>query len=434
MPILRNYQIDIINKGIDILEKYKILYLAMQTRTGKTLTALHVANEYNAENVLFVTKLKAIESIQSDYDSDQFCYNIKILNFESVHKLKNEYDFIIIDEAHSLGQYPIPSERVKKLKGFCLNKPIIFLSATPAPESWSQLYHQFFMSSFSPFINNANFYKWSKDFVTMKIKYVYNREVNDYSDANQKIIWSKIGHLFITKTQESAGFKIEVTEKILKVEMPSALKNIIKKIIDENVFVDEDYSILADTAVKVLQKVHQLSSGTVIDDFGYKIVSTFKADYLKKWGEGKKLAIFYKFKSEFEMLKVVFDNWTDNAFEFQSTNKIFLGQFQSAREGIRLDKAEAIVFLNIDFSYLSYEQAKNRIASFERKESAILYWLFSDCGIEKKIHNAVMNKQDYTLNIYKDERIKIRAELEQKSNNERMVTSENNPVQLKWIS
>lgn len=257
--ILRDYQKEIVSKGVNILEANKLLYLAMQTRTGKTLTALNIAHEYNASKVLFVTKLKAIDSILNDYETMQFCFDIHVINYESVHKVENDFDFIILDEAHSLGQYPIPSNRVKSLKKYCINKPIIFLSATPAPESWSQLFHQFIMSSYSPFKDYINFYKWSKDYVNIKKRYVYNREHNDYSEANQKLIWSKISHLFITKTQESAGFKVEVKENILTVEMPNPLKNIIKKIIDENVYVDEKYSILADTAVKVMQKVHQLS-------------------------------------------------------------------------------------------------------------------------------------------------------------------------------
>lgn len=90
------------------------------------------------------------------------------------------------------------------------------------------------------------------------------------------------------------------------------------------------------------------------------------------------------------------------AFEFGWPGvKLFLGQFVSAREGIRLDSADAIIFFNIDFSFLSYEQSRNRIVSFEREKEAVLYWLFSDCGIERKIYKAVCKKEDYTLNWFK---------------------------------
>ena len=64
----RDYQIDIINKGLDILNKYKLLYLSMEVRTGKTLTSLGICKELNINNVLFITKKKAISSIESDYN------------------------------------------------------------------------------------------------------------------------------------------------------------------------------------------------------------------------------------------------------------------------------------------------------------------------------------------------------------------------------
>jgi hypothetical protein len=89
--------------------------------------------------------------------------------------------------------------------------------------------------------------------------------------------------------------------------------------------------------------------------------------------------------------------WTDQQRQFQSGGKsVYLGQFVSSREGVKLDTADLIIFYNIDFSYLSYAQAKERIISKDRTEQAVLLWLFSKGGIEEKIYNAVKNKSDYT--------------------------------------
>jgi len=405
---LREYQEKISNDAILKLRQHGIVYLAMQTRTGKTLTALTVAEKSNVNNVLFVTKKKAIDSIIGDYNNGNFSFGLTVINFESVHKIEGNFDLIIVDEAHSIGQFPKPNNRCKKLKLLCKGKQIVYLSATPSPESYSQLYHQFWISDFSPLKAYVNFYKFAYAFVNIKKKYMYNREINDYSDCNKLKLWSAIKHIFITYTQEQAGFEVSVTEKILTVQMPNNLHYIIEKINKENICTEEGFEIVADTAVKVMQKTHQLSSGTVIDENGYQIVSTFKADFVKEYFKGKRLAIFYKFKSEFEMLKEAFPNYTDIAKDFQDKkNDTFLGQFVSAREGIRLDSADAIIFFNIDFSYLSYEQARNRIASFERKDKAILYWIFSDKGIESKIYKRVKNKEDYTLAHYRYDRKQI---------------------------
>ena len=64
----RDYQKDIISRGTDVLQKNGFLYLAMEVRTGKTLTSLGIAEQMGVEHVLFLTKKKAISSIVSDYD------------------------------------------------------------------------------------------------------------------------------------------------------------------------------------------------------------------------------------------------------------------------------------------------------------------------------------------------------------------------------
>ena len=62
----RKYQIEIINKAFDVLVKYGFVYLSMQVRTGKTLTAMGIAQKLGVDNMLFVTKKKAISSIEDD--------------------------------------------------------------------------------------------------------------------------------------------------------------------------------------------------------------------------------------------------------------------------------------------------------------------------------------------------------------------------------
>ncbi len=63
----RDYQKDLISKGIDIIGEHGFVYLAMEVRTGKTLTSLGIAEGMQVESVLFITKKKAISSIEDDY-------------------------------------------------------------------------------------------------------------------------------------------------------------------------------------------------------------------------------------------------------------------------------------------------------------------------------------------------------------------------------
>ena len=117
----------------------------MEVRTGKTLTALGICQNLNCNNVLFVTKKKAISSIVSDYKMLDPNYYLEVINYESLHKItRKPWDIIIVDEAHSLGAFPKPSKRAKNLKILTTlyKSKVILLSGTPTPESYSQMYHQ----------------------------------------------------------------------------------------------------------------------------------------------------------------------------------------------------------------------------------------------------------------------------------------------------
>ena len=52
----RDYQINIIQKGTRVIKEHGFVYLAMEVRTGKTLTSFGIAQNLSAISVLFVTK------------------------------------------------------------------------------------------------------------------------------------------------------------------------------------------------------------------------------------------------------------------------------------------------------------------------------------------------------------------------------------------
>ena len=60
----------------------------------------------------------------------------------------------------------------------------------------------------------------------------------------------------------------------------------------------------------------------------------------------------------------------------------------------------ALMF-NIDFSAVSYWQARARIQVKDRIKPAIVYWIFAKGGIEAEIYECVQKKQDYTLNHFR---------------------------------
>ena len=140
---LKKHQIKFSKKILEVLNTYKIAYLAGEVRSGKTLTALEAARLYGASKVIVITKKKAIPSILSDYENFKFPYQIVVINYESLHKLDNyDCDLVIYDESHSLSGFPKPSVRTKLCKKLFFNTPCILMTGTSAVESYSQYYHQ----------------------------------------------------------------------------------------------------------------------------------------------------------------------------------------------------------------------------------------------------------------------------------------------------
>ena len=400
----RYYQDKLSSDAADILHRKKCVLLAMMVRTGKTITALETCKKFNVKKVLFITKIKAFSSIQNDYDNFGYDFKLTIINRESLHKIEsNDFDVVIIDEVHGYTSYPKPSKYHKDVKQRFGNIPMIFLSGTPTPESYSQYYHLFTLSNHSPFKEYNNFYKWANEYVDIKLKYLGYAQVKDYSNARKKDFWHLIRHSILTYTQEQAGFTTSINEMVLECEMKPITHAIIKKLHKYLVVISKDgKEIIADTGVKLQQKTHQLYSGTIkFEDGSYRVIDTSKAEFIKEKFKGYKIGIFYKFVAELEMLKLIFGNQlTTDLNEFNSTDKDIALQIVSGREGISLANADHLVFLNIDFSAVSYFQARDRLTTMERKENTI-FWIFSKGGIEEKIYRSVQNKKDYTNDTFK---------------------------------
>ncbi len=401
---LRDYQTRIANQAVSILNRLHIVYISMEVRTGKTLTALETAKLYGAKRVLFLTKKKAISSIQSDYHNFSYEFELTVINDESMHKLEDtNYDLVIHDEHHRFGAFPKPGLATRTYKQMFGSKPMIFLSGTMTPESYTQIYHQFWVSYHSPFKHYVNFYRWADDYVNKFQKKINGFLTNDYSKGNELKIMAAIAPYVITFTQQQAGFSTEIEEEILHIAMSDKTKMIVKKLEKNLVVEGKDEVILADTPVKLMQKLHQLWSGTVKFESGNSmVIDTTKAEFIKYRWHDKKIGVFYKFKEELSALKQVLgDSLTTELDKFDNEDyQVIALQIVSGREGISLKNADYVVFYNIDFSATSYWQARDRMTTMDRKFNKV-YWLFSIGGIEDKIYKSVKAKKKYTINIFK---------------------------------
>ena len=408
---LRDYQERIVNKATEVIKQNGFVYLAMEVRTGKTLTALSIGIELKAQKVLFVTKKKAISSIDKDYDMLRPTYFLHTINYESLHKVSYDldWDLIIVDEAHSMGKLAKPSKRARDVKMRIIKSKanVILMSGTPTPESYSQMYHQVYGIPNNPFKEYTNFYKFAHKYIDIKIKPINGMQIRDYSHGLPTIM-DAMKPYTIAYSQKEAGFKVKTTEKVLEVEMEKTTYELAGELKNKLVIEGKREVILADTPVKLMMKLHQLYSGTIKFESGNSdILDYSKAKFIRSKFKNTKVGIFYVFKAELKALKEVYgDEMTTELSEFEETSKSIALQIVSGREGISLKQADCLVYYNIAFSATSYWQSKDRMTTKERLENDV-YWIFSRGGIEKKIYKAVTDKKDYTLSHFRKDLLNL---------------------------
>lgn len=303
---------------------------------------------------------------------------------------------------HNCGSFPKPGLATRLFKNKFSNKPMIFLSGTMSPESFSQLYHQFWVSDRSPWRQYKNFYAWAKDYVNVRQKRIGALMHNDYSNGIEAKIMADLKPYILTYTQEQAGFKSEIREHFLYVEMSHLVYSLEERLLKDLLVEGKEEVIMADTPAKLQSKLMQLEGGTMKFESGNsKVLDTTKAEFIKSHFAGRKLGIFYVFKEELNALKSVFgDDLTTDLDVFNSTDKHIALQVVSGREGISLRQADCLVMYNIQHSAVSYFQSRDRLTTLDRPNNDV-YWVFSSRMIGEKIYKVVQKKKKYTVNHFK---------------------------------
>lgn len=385
------YQVDLADQVYAVLNANGLAYLAAEERTGKTLASILVIERTNVSKVLVLTKKNALPGWKDTLAKFKHDKDYTVTNYHQAAKLKPEFDLVVLDEAHNyISSYPKPSALWKVVSQLTPGLPILYISATPHAQGYQQLYHQFKLSSFSPWAKFKNFYQWFKVYgkpVTIEINGI---QVTQYTRTHEDLVLEDVEHLFISKTRQELGFAHEPEDQLHYVELGEAAKWTYNQLIEHNIVELKAGTLVCDTNSKLRFALHQLEGGTAkIDGKDIVLGNEEKVEYIKRtWGDTDDLVIMYNYKAEKLKLEALFKH----ARLLQAT---------SYAEGVDLSMHKHLVIYSQDFSTARHTQRRARQANAKRDSAIIVHFLLVKKGISAQVYKTVSkNKRNFVDSVF----------------------------------
>lgn len=415
-----SYQVDAVNEGFNMLLKHNGFLLADVVGLGKTVIAAMVAKKFLLQNGRDNTKIlivypPAIEknwkNTFKDFQLDKYTKFItngsleKILEGHQDYWSKEDYDLIIVDEAHKFRNHTTgafnnlqkitKSPRVNKgfIEGF--QKKVILVSATPLNNKPDDIYYQIQMfqdagqptlpipsltSFFSPLMEE---YKTLKRFDEMDIEKLRTL----FAKIRKNVIEPITIRRTRTDLENIPEYKIDLDEqgiKFPKVEPPKKVEYIMDEKLNElfhkTVFclTDEDklkysrYQAIAGLKQEIQDKYYE-NAETVSKSLAF----IMKTQLIKRLESS-----FYAFKKSLGN----FQTATDRMIAMFENNKVFIAPDTNVNK--LLDKGWSEDDIEKEIERLSEENPKNQTFKSSDFKDGFIESLKKDSKFIKELVNA----------------------------------------------
>lgn len=398
---LRPYQQTAVQRALE----HDGFALLMDMRTGKTLTALAVAEaRKDVTRVLVVCPKRAIGVWHSEIAKhlENTGKEFKVLNYEAIalnRKLEKELlkwgpDLVILDEMHRI------KNRTSKQAKAChrLGAAVPYrlgLTGTAISQGPQDAFSQF--KFVDPTLFPARWADFRDEYLIMG-GYLGRQIIGHRQQAK----FSELVH--------SRSYRVtlnEVTATATRVRHSKVIVDLRESRIPYNRLKDElvlelgGKEIQSPIIVAKLQKLQQIAGGAVLmDDGSVSVLGSEKLVALRNLllhAEGK-VVIFARYLHELDRIRKL-------AMEMRLSTQTVCGlreytgnfgcdivivQIQSGL-AIDLSEADVAIFYSTDFSYVNFQQAKARILA-HGKQRVIYYYLISKDTVDSSIYRALSRK------------------------------------------
>jgi hypothetical protein len=391
-----DHQIQLARDGLAVLQKYGIAYLAAEERTGKTLSAVLIAEGMKAQRILVITKKKALDGWHETLEAFPHTKKYTVTNYHQALKQTGQFDLVILDEAHNyISAFPKVGKIWREVAPLCKDVPILYLSATPHAQGPQQLFHQFKLSSYSPWKKHGTFYNWFKLYGKPYDIEINGIAIRQYDKCDVELILGTCEHLFITRTRKELGFEHEPEDELHYIKLDEATRYVYNELLEHNIVELKAGMLVCDTKSKLRYALHQLEGGTAkIDKERLVLANREKIDFLlRKFGDTEDLVIMYNYIPELAKLEAVF-------------KKARILQATSFAEGVDLHKHKHLVIYSQDFSTARHTQRRARQANMKRDTPITVHYLLVKKGLSEQVYNTVsVNKRNFVDSVFAKDKI-----------------------------
>lgn len=397
--------------------------LFMEQRTGKTMTALWLAEKWDCRQNLVICPKKALpvwkqEIALMGLDVNQF----EIVSFETfrIHRLKfqQSWDLVIVDESHRIKDRK--SQQTKAVWSLSRRaKKRLILSGSPQGNGMEDYYAQL------KFIRPDLFPTWEsfeRQYLIIQDRWIAGREdpfpeIVGYK--NQEYFKELLASISFRVTREEVS-KVKTRVRNRKYSIPwSSESRSLYDILDTKLYFEVQEGLVS--AAHVLTKglkLHQICGGFVKDD--EKQLQVVGQDKLTKLWElidgplqGCSIAIVAQYKAEMDAIAqglsvrgITFAQVRGkHQYDPKDRSQVTI-LHPSSGEAIQLAHHNHMIIYSMGHSYLKWAQFKDRIVLVDTPQ-VIYHYLLMQESMDEVIYQAVIEKKkasEAILSIYKQVR------------------------------
>lgn len=417
---LRDYQIPIVEKGIESLATHKWYFMVVGVRSGKTLITLRILKEKRFKHVLIICPPKVIPAWQEEMECEGVTYNIisigqfnKKGTAEAYIKEYGVPDCIAFDEIHQIRHSSNRTRNIIKLSKDVPYK--IGFTGTPVDSSVLELFYimKFFKGNDSPYgTNKLDFYL---KYGSLKPHAVGRREISANDFTVSKKSFTRVLEPFQACTYSFLSEKIKMPrQEFIEFKLTDKQKKWIKAIETNSPILEINGENAELTALHKSSKAMQITGGFYIrqDESVISLGLSFKYSRLLDLinTHRTRIIIWTQFIYEQDKILKLFKNSEFSIAKFNEENRkkfnqggidILLCHPKSASTGVNISGGEVSIYVGHIPNSIDLIQSMYRMSVYGDESEKIIYHLVPD---NKKLTTkvkSILDKSKTSLEIFK---------------------------------